>query len=193
MAKWAIDPYHSMAYFQIRHMMTRVRGQMGVKEGWIEEDGQDLSTAKVEVVLDPSTISTGIEYRDNHLRSPDGHFDVQRFPEITFLSKRIEGSDPSNFKIVGDLTIRGRAREVVLDASFGGEGKGSKGERRASFSAETRINRKDFDLTWNQVLESGGVVLGDDVKVELEVEATPAQTPAEAAAKTAAAAAAETR
>jgi polyisoprenoid-binding protein YceI len=193
MAKWAIDPYHSMAYFQIRHMMTRVRGQMGIKEGWIEEDGQDLSTAKVEVVLDPNTVNTGIEYRDNHLRSPDGHFDVQQFPAITFMSKKIEGSDPTNFKIVGDLTIRGKTREVVLDASFGGEGKGSKGERRASFSAATRINRRDFDLTWNQVLESGGLVLGDDVKVELEVEATPAQTPEEATAKTAAAARAEAR
>jgi polyisoprenoid-binding protein YceI len=193
MTKWAIDPYHSMAYFQIRHMMTRVRGQVGIKEGWIEEEGQDLSTAKVEVVLDPNTVNTGIAFRDNHLKSPDGHFDVQQYPLITFRSKKIEGSDPANFRIAGDLTIRGKTREVVLDASFGGEGRGSKGERRASFSAETRINRRDFDLTWNQVLESGGVVLGDDVKVELEVEATPAQTGEEAAAKTVAAASAESR
>lgn len=193
MAKWAIDPYHSMAYFQIRHMMSKVRGQMQIKEGWIEEQGQDLSTARVEVVLDPNTINTGVEMRDNHLRSPDGHFDVQRFPQITFTSKRIEGTDPTDFKIVGDLTIRGKSKEVVLNASFGGEGKGTRGERRASFSAETKINRKDFDLTWNQVLESGSLVLGDDVKLELEIEAIPAATEQEAASTTAAGAAAETR
>ena len=193
MAKWAIDPYHSMAYFQIRHMMTRVRGQMQIKEGWIEEQGQDLSTARVRVVLDANTIDTGVDMRDNHLRSPDGHFDVQRFPEITFESRRIEGTDPSKFRVIGDLTIRGKTKQVTLEASFGGEGKGSRGERRASFSAETRINRKDFDLTWNQVLESGGVVLGDDVKVELEVEATPAQTQPQAEGATEVAAAAETR
>jgi polyisoprenoid-binding protein YceI len=178
--KWAIDVYHSSVTFTIRHMMSKVRGQMTVKEGWLEVDNDNLSTAKVEVVLDAATINTGVEMRDNHLRSADGHFDVANYPTITFKSKRIEGEDPSNFKVIGDLSIHGNTKEVALDASFNGEGKDPRGNRRVSFDASTKLNRKDFDLTWNQALEAGGFILGDEVKLDIGVEAVPAPTPAAA-------------
>src|SRR6266704_2254516 len=147
--KWAFDGYHSSVTFTIRHMMSKVRGQMKIKEGWIEVDNENLSTAKVGVVLDAASIDTGVEMRDNHLRSADGHFDVANYPTITFTSKRIEGKDPW-------------------------------GNRRVSFDAQTKLNRKDYDLTWNQALEAGGFILGDEVKLEMGVEAVPAPTPAEA-------------
>ncbi|MDQ6885140.1 MAG: YceI family protein [Candidatus Dormibacteraeota bacterium] len=190
--KWAIDPNHSAATFTIRHMMSKVRGQIKIKEGWIEAEN-DHTTATVDVTLDTASINTGVEARDNHLRSADGHFDVENYPVATFKSKRIEGKDPKQFKIVGDLTLHGITKEITLDAHFGGEGTDPWGNRRVSFSAETKLNRKDFDLTWNQALEAGGFILGDDVKVELEVEAVPAQKPAEAKEKIAAEAAAESR
>ena len=178
--KWAFDVYHSSVTFTIRHMMSKVRGQMQIKDGWIEVDSDNLSTARVEVVLDAASIDTGVEMRDNHLRSADGHFDVANYPTITFKSKRVEGKDPANFKVIGDLTIHGKSREVALDASFNGEGKDPRGSRRLSFEAQTKLNRKDYDLTWNQALEAGGFILGDEVKLEIGVEAIPAPTPAEA-------------
>ncbi len=145
------------------------------------------------VVLDAATIDTGVEMRDNHLRSADGHFDVANYPTITFKSKRVEGKDPANFKVIGDLTIHGITKEVALDASFNGEGKDPWGNRRVSFDAETKLNRKDYDLTWNQGLEAGGFILGDEVKLEIGVEAVPAPTPAEAQKEIEAEAALESR
>ena len=191
--KWAIDANHSSVTFTIRHMMSKVRGQMKIKEGWIEVDNDEQSTANVDVVLDAATINTGVEMRDNHLRSADGNFDVANYPTITFKSKRVEGKDPSNFKVIGDLTIHGVTRDVTLNASFNGEGKDPWGNRRASVSAETKLSRKDFDLTWNQTLEAGGFLLGDDVKIEIDLEAIPAQTPAEASEKVESEAAVESR
>ena len=178
--KWEFDVYHSSVTFTIRHMMSKVRGQMNIKEGWLEIDNDNLGTAKVDVVLDAASIDTGVEMRDNHLRSADGHFDVANYPTITFKSKRIEGTDPSNFKVIGELTIHGITKEVALSASFNGEGKDPRGNRRVSFEAETKLNRKDYELTWNQALEAGGFILGDDVKLEIGVEAVPAPTPTEA-------------
>ena len=191
--KWAIDPSHSTVTFTIRHMMTKVRGEMQVKNGWIDADNDELSKARVEVVLDAATINTGVEARDNHLRSADGHFDVANYPTITFKSKRIEGKDRSNFRVIGDVTIHGITKEVALSASFNGEGKDPWGNRRSGFSAETKLNRKDFNLTWNQALEAGGFLLGDDVKLDIDVEALPAQTAAEAEAEIDAEAAVEAR
>ena len=178
--KWAIDPNHSSVTFTIRHLMSRVRGEMKVKEGWIETSGDDLSKAKVEVVLDPATINTGVDLRDNHLRSADGHFDVANYPTITFASKRVEGKDRSTFKVTGDVTVHGVTREVTLDASFSGQGKDASGKDRVGFSAEGKVNRKDFNLTWNQAVETGGFVLGDDVRLDIDVEAVAAEAPAEA-------------
>jgi polyisoprenoid-binding protein YceI len=173
--KWAIDPSHSTVTFTIRHMMSKVRGEMNIKEGWIDSDHEDLSKAGVDVVLDAATINTGVQARDNHLRSADGNFDVANYPTISFKSKRIEG------------------KEVALTSSFNGEGKDPWGNRRVGFSAETKLNRKDFNLTWNQALEAGGFLLGDDVKLEIDVEAVPAKAPAEAKAEIEAEAALEAR
>ncbi len=191
--KWAIDAYHSSVTFTIRHMMSKVRGQMKIKEGSIQVDNDNLSTATVDVVLDAASIDTGVEMRDNHLRSADGHFDVANYPMITFKSRRVEGKDPSNFKLIGDVTIHGITQEVTLDASFNGEGKDPWGNRRVSFDAATKLNRKDYNLTWNQALEAGGFILGDDVKLEIGVEAIPAPTPAEAEKEIEAEAALESR
>ena len=191
--KWAIDAYHSSVAFTIRHMMSRVRGEMKIKEGWIDAGGDNLSQARVEVVLDSATINTGVEMRDNHLRSADGHLDVANYPTITFKSTRVEGADPSHFKVIGDLTIHGRTKEVALDASFTGEVKDPWGNRRIGFSAETKVNRKDFNLTWNQALEAGGFVVGDEVKLDIDVEAVPAKTAAEATDEIEAEAALESR
>jgi polyisoprenoid-binding protein YceI len=191
--KWAIDGYHSGVTFTIRHMMSKVRGQMKLKEGWLEVDENELSTARVEVVLDAASIDTGVEMRDNHLRSADGHFDVANYPTITFTSKRIEGRNPSDFKVIGDVTIHGVTKEVTLDASFNGEGKDPWGNRRVSFDATTKLNRHDYNLTWNQALEAGGFILGDEVKLEISLEAVPAATPAEAEKEIEAEAALESR
>jgi polyisoprenoid-binding protein YceI len=191
--KWAIDANHSSITFTIRHMMSKVRGQMKIKEGWIEVENEDLKTGKVDVVLDPATIDTGVEMRDNHLRSADGNFDVANYPTITFKSQRVEGKDNSNFKVIGDLTIHGVTKEVTLNSSFNGEGKDPWGNRRASLSAESKVNRKDFNLTWNQTLEAGGFLLGDDVKIEIDLEAVPAPTPATAKEEIEAEAAIESR
>jgi polyisoprenoid-binding protein YceI len=166
---------------------------MNLKEGWIEEQGTDLGQARVEAVLDAGSIDTGVEMRDNHLRSADGHFDVANYPTVTFKSTHVEGNDPSNFKVVGDLTIHGVTKRVVLNASFSGQGKDPWGNQRLAFSADTNVNRKDFNLTWNQTLETGGFLLGDDVKIEIDVEAVAAQQPAQAREEIAAVAAAEAR
>jgi polyisoprenoid-binding protein YceI len=180
--KWAIDPMHSIANFAIRHMMSKVRGTVSIKEGWIEADEkEDPSSAKVEVVLDAAIINTGVAPRDDDLRSPN-HLDVAKYPTMTFRSKRIEGKDPKHFVLIGDLTIHGVTKEVRLECSFGGEAKDPWGNRRLSFSGKTHVNRKDFGLTWNAGLETGGFLLGDDVDVDLEVEATPAAKPEEAKA-----------
>jgi len=189
--KWAIDPQHSIANFSIRHMMSKVRGTVSVKEGWIEADEKaDPSSAKVEVVLDAASINTGVKDRDADLRSPN-FFEVDKNPTITFRSKRIEGRDPKHFVVIGDLNMHGVTREVRLDSSFGGEAKDPWGNRRLSFSAKTRLNRKDYGLNWNAALETGGFLVGDDVDIEIEVEAIPGEKPEEAKAKIEAAAKAE--
>jgi polyisoprenoid-binding protein YceI len=189
--KWAIDPMHSIANFSIRHMMSKVRGTVSVKEGWIEADEkQGPSPAKVEVVLDAATINTGVAPRDADLRSPN-FFEVEKNPTITFRSKRVEGSDPKHYVVIGDLSMHGVTKEVRLDSSFGGEMKDPWGNRRVSFSASTKLNRKDFGLNWNAALESGGFLVGDDVNVDIEVEAIPGEKPEEAEAKIEAAAKAE--
>src|SRR5256886_17273719 len=119
--KWAIDAYHTSVTFTVRHVMSRVRGEMKLKEGWIDTDSDNLSRARVEVVLDPATINTGVEMRDNHLRSADGHFDAANSPTITFKSTRAEGTDPPHFKVIADLTIHAPPKKVTRDPGFTGQ------------------------------------------------------------------------
>jgi polyisoprenoid-binding protein YceI len=171
---WKLDPVHSQVEFAVKHMMfTTVRGRFTDLEGEITFDPAEPDKAAVEVEIDAASIDTRAADRDKHLRSAD-FLNVEDEPKLVFRSRRVDGS-PSEagdgFKVVGDLTIRGTTREVVLDASFGGTGTDPWGGTRAGFSADTKIDRRDFGLTWNQALETGGVLVGNEVKIHLEAQA----------------------
>jgi polyisoprenoid-binding protein YceI len=167
---WSIDPAHSAAHFSVKHMMfATVRGQLGTVTGTIVEDTQDPSRSSVEASIDLSTLTTRDEKRDAHLKSPD-FFHHENFPVVTFKSTRVEGSG-DHFKVIGDLTIRDVTKSVTLDVTKTGTGVNPWGMQVAGFEATTTINRKDFGLNWNVALEAGGVLVGDNVKVEVEVEA----------------------
>lgn len=166
---WKIDAGHTHAEFAVRHLMiSTVKGRFGDVQGVIEIDERDLSRSAVDVVIGVATLDTREPQRDAHLRSAD-FFDAETFPQITFKSTRLEGA-ADRFKLSGDLTIRGTKRPVVLDVTAEGRGKDPWGGERAGFSATATIKRSDFGLTWNQVLETGGVVVGDEVKISLDVE-----------------------
>lgn len=171
MATWNIDTAHTSADFVVKHMMiTTVRGTFDNVTGTINFDPANPAATTVEAKIEANTINTGVADRDNHLRSAD-FFDVANHPYITFVSKRVEVTDETNAKLIGDLTIRGVTREVVLDVEFGGTGKNPWGIQVAGFAAKTKINREDFGLTWNQALEAGGVLVSKEVKIELDVQA----------------------
>ncbi|MFW6078989.1 MAG: YceI family protein [Gemmatimonadota bacterium] len=171
---WRLDPAHTNVEFAARHMMiTTVKGRFAEVAGVIEMSEDDPSRSSVEVEIDAASIDTRTEDRDAHLRSGD-FLDVENHPEITFRSRAIEGSpkEPGDeFRVVGDLTIRGTTREVVLDAVFAGRGGDPWGGQRVGFSADTKLDRRDFGLTWNQALEAGGVLVGNEVTIHLEVQA----------------------
>lgn len=167
---YAIDPAHSQVEFIVRHLMiSKVRGRFEGIAGTIEHAPGSNVPSAVEVTINVASIDTHEAQRDAHLRSAD-FFDVEKYPEMTFTSNRIVGEE-SAFRLIGNLTIHGVTREVVLDAAFEGRGADPWGNERVAFSAQGKINRKDFGLTWNQVLEAGGVAVGDEVRIELDVEA----------------------
>lgn len=167
---WQIDRSHSTAEFAVRHMMvTTVKGHIPSVEGTISFDETDLARSSVTVTLDAASIDTREPKRDVHLRSTD-FLDVEQFPKINFASTRIEhGSD--GYRIVGDLTIRDVTRELGLDAAFEGRQRDPWGAERAGFTAEGVIDRRDFGLTWNQPLPVAGLLLGNDVRISIELEA----------------------
>jgi polyisoprenoid-binding protein YceI len=167
---WAIDPSHSLVEFAVKHLMiSTVRGRFGDVKGTITLNDANPAQSKVEIEIGTASIDTRAEQRDAHLRSAD-FFDVEKFPSMKFTSKRIDGDINGEFKIVGDLTIRNQTREVVLDAEFQGKTRDPWGGDRMGFEAKGKVNRKDFGLHWNQALEAGGFVLGDDIKLSIEVE-----------------------
>jgi polyisoprenoid-binding protein YceI len=169
--KWQIDSSHSGIHFSVRHLViAKVRGQFTRWSGTVLADGGDLGRASVDVVIDASSIETGVADRDTHLKSPD-FLDVAAHPEITFKGKRIQKLGDERLRVVGDLTIRGVTREVVLDGEYAGQTKDPWGNVRAGFTVKTSIERTDFGLTWNQVLEAGGVMVGDRIDIEIEIEA----------------------
>lgn len=171
MNKWVIDPDHSVAGFVVRHMMiTNVRGQFNKIRGTIHFDPDDVAHSSVEVTIDAAGITTGISKRDEHLRSND-FFDVTKYPAISFGSTKVEGSGGKRFNVFGDLTIRGVTRPVTLDAEYSGPVKGTEGELSVGFSGVTKIYPEDFGINWNVGLEDGGVVVGKEVQVYLDVEA----------------------
>jgi polyisoprenoid-binding protein YceI len=179
---WEIDASHSSATFAVRHMMvTTVRGEFGKMEGKVGFDGQELTKATVEATIDASTINTRDAKRDAHLRTAD-FFDVENHPTITFKSKRAETVSPGKFRLIGDLTMRGVTREVVLDVEGPTEAiKDARGNARIGAQATTKINRKDYGINWSRTLDGGGLVVGDEVQVTLDlalVRKAPAPTAA---------------
>ena len=168
---WNIDATHSTIGFSIRHMVfSKVRGRFLNYTGAIQLDDGDRATSWVEVAIDAASIDTGTAQRDNHLRSAD-FFDVENFPELRFRSTRVEDLGGGRLRVIGELTIRDTTREVALDAESAGRGMDPWGNERIGFVAKTSIDRKDFGLAWNQLLEAGGVLVGDRVDIELDVQA----------------------
>jgi polyisoprenoid-binding protein YceI len=170
---WEIDPAHSLIEFSVKHMMfTTVRGRFKKLRGTILcPDESDPTKASVEAEIDAASVDTGDESRDAHLRGAD-FLDVQNYPNITFKSTHIERARAQDtFRVHGDLTVRGTTREVVLDTSYNGRGKNPFGKEVAGFTAETTLNRREFGLNWNAALESGGLLVGDNVNVLIEVQA----------------------
>ncbi len=170
MSTWQIDTAHTVVSFTAKHMMiTKVRGIFKEVTGTIEYDENDPSRSFVEVTIPTATVETGMEARDNHLRSPD-FLDVESHPAMTFRSTSIAPKG-DRWTITGDLTIRGVTRPVVLDAEALGIVQGMDGRRHAGFEAATKIKRSDWGLTWNVGLEAGGWLVSDEVSIELEVAA----------------------
>lgn len=169
---WQIDPAHSLVEFGIKHMMfTTVKGRFTEVRGTISADEADIAKSSVQVEIDVASIDTRSEQRDAHLRSAE-FFDAQAYPTITFQSTRVEPVDEDRLKVVGDLTIRGVTREVTLDTQINGRGTNPWGQEVVGLTAETKVNRKDFGLTWNAPIEAGGWLVGDDVKMALEIQAS---------------------
>ena len=167
---WKIDSAHTEAAFAVKHLMiSTARGRFGAVEGTVEFDPSDLANASAQVTIDATTVDTREAQRDAHLRSAD-FFDVEKYPTLVFKSRTVTGIAGDSFKLVGDLTIKDITREVVLDVTSHGFEKDPWGGERTGFSAETSISRKEFGLLWNQILETGGLAVGDVVKITLDVE-----------------------
>lgn len=170
-ATWTIDPEHSNIGFKVRHLMvSNVKGHFDKFTGTVDINEKDITKSKVDVSIDTASINTNVQKRDEHLRSAD-FFDVSKYPSMTFVSKKVAKAGKGKLKVTGDLTLHGVTKEVVLDVE--GPAKESKdpwGNIRSGAVASTKINRKDFGLTWNAALETGGVVVGDEVTINLEVE-----------------------
>jgi polyisoprenoid-binding protein YceI len=169
--RWNIDPVHSEIGFSVKHMMvSNVRGRFNEVTGYIEFDPADPTTAKIDVEIATTSVDTRQDQRDNHLRSAD-FFDAENHPKMSFISKKVEHAKGDDYRVTGDLTIRGTTREITLDATFEGTSPDPYGGVRSGFSATGKINRHDFGLDYNAAIEAGGVVVGTDIKIQLEVEA----------------------
>ncbi|GBD12007.1 Protein YceI [bacterium HR24] len=168
---WVIDPSHSLVEFSVRHMMVAtVKGRFRTFEGTIRLDETNPENSSVEVTIDTASIDTNEPQRDAHLRSDD-FLNAEKYPKITFRSKRVELLGEDRARVIGDLTIRDVTREVALDVEYLGRTRDPWGKERIGFSAQTAINRHDFGVKWNAVLDTGGVVVADTVRINLEVEA----------------------
>ncbi len=167
---WELDPAHSSAEFAVRHMMVAtVKGSFKALSGRVDLDEDSWEDSRIEAEIDATSVDTGVPDRDAHLRSAD-FFDVAQHPKIVFRSTAIDPDGADSGKIHGELTIRGVTRAVTLEAAYLGGIKDPWGNRRRGYSAETTLNRKDFGMNWNQVLDAGGVLVGDRVKIVLNIE-----------------------
>lgn len=172
MKKWNVDAAHSSIGFSVKHMMvSKVRGSFGDFGGEVEANETDLTSANIAFNIKVASINTGNEDRDNHLRSAD-FFDAETYPEIKFVANNITKKD-DEYEIAGDITIKDVTKPIVFEAEYGGKGTNPWGQEVVAFSAETKLNREDFGLTWNQALETGGVLVGKDIKITIDLEANP--------------------
>lgn len=171
-AKWVVDPAHSSVDFSIKHMMiANVKGTFHQFEAEIEADPHDLTTASIEFSVDLNSIDTRNEDRDNHLRSAD-FFDVENNPKMTFTATKIEKTGDGEYAVTGNLNLHGITREETFNVEFEGAGKDPWGNEKVGYSVNGKIKRSDYELKYNAVLETGGVLIGDEVKVSLDIEAS---------------------
>ena len=167
---WNVDNSHTLVEFSVRHLMiSTVKGRFGEVSGKVIANDADPTQSQIDVTINAASIDTREAQRDTHLKSAD-FFDVEKFPSLTFRSTKIEKASGDDLKVTGDLTIRGTTREVVLAVTSEGRVTDPWGGERTGYSATTKIKRSEFGLTWNVALETGGVVVGDDIKIALEVE-----------------------
>ena len=173
MAKWTVDQSHSSIGFEVKHMMvSKVKGQFTSYTADVEaEDLTDLTTASINFVFDVASINTNSEDRDNHLKSAD-FFSADEFPTITFTSTNIS-KDGDDYQVTGDLTIKDVTKPVTFNVEFGGKGTNPWGIEVYGFEGKAKINREEFGLTWNAALETGGVLVGKDIKIKVELELNP--------------------
>lgn len=167
---YGIDKAHSEAAFQVRHLLSKVRGVFGDFDGTIRFDPDAPESGSVDVTIQAASINTNEPARDTHLRSQD-FFAVDEFPTLTFVSRDVKRRNVAEFDVVGDLTIRGNTRPVTLAVAYLGAARDPWGNEKLAFEAETTLNRKDFGLHWNAALETGGFLVGDEVRVQLSIQA----------------------
>jgi len=168
--KWTLDPTHSEIHFKVRHLMVSwVTGSFKQFDASVETDGEDITTAKVKFTAQVNSISTNNEQRDAHLRASD-FFDAANHPQLSFESEKLEKIDDENYKLYGTLTIRGNSKKIALNVEYGGVAKDPWGNTRTGFSVSGKINRKDFGVSFSMVSETGGILLGEDVSINANVE-----------------------
>jgi polyisoprenoid-binding protein YceI len=168
--KWNLDPTHSEIGFKVKHMMiTSVSGSFKKFDAKVETTDSDFSTAKIEFTADIDSLTTGSNDRDTHLKSPD-FFDAANHPQLKFVSAKLEKVNEDNYLLQGDLTIRDVTKPVKFDVEFGGIGKDPWGNEKAGFTITSKINRTDYNLNWNAALETGGVLVGEEVKLQAEIQ-----------------------
>src|SRR5690625_716291 len=173
-ATWKVDSSHTNVGFSVRHMMvSKVRGRFTDLEGTIDGDPRELENAKVNFKIDAATIHTNNEDRDNHLRSGD-FFEVEKYPDITFNSTKTEKTGDGKYDISGDMTIKDVTKQITFAAEYLGSGKKPWGVEVVAFEVTGKTSREEFGLTWNQALETGGVLVGDDIEINIELQANPA-------------------
>jgi polyisoprenoid-binding protein YceI len=168
---FAVDKTHSEAHFQVRHLVTKVRGHFTDFSGTIQFDQANIDAAKVSLTIQAASIDTGTPDRDGHLKSDD-FFAVDKFPTLTFVSSKVTKTGADTFDVAGTLTLHGVSKELTVPVTFLGLAKDPWGNMRAGFEGEVTVNRKDFGLVYNATLETGGFLIGDDVKISVSLQAT---------------------
>lgn len=175
---YAVDRTHSEVGFQIRHLISKVRGDFNAFQGTIQMDPDDPSKSSVAFTIDAASIDTANDNRDQHLRSED-FFHVEQYPQITFESSKVEKTGENTYDVTGTLTMRGVSKQITLPVTYLGEVKDPRGNVKAGFETGITLNRKDFGVNWNAALDQGGFILGDEVEVSIDVQAAKQQQQAE--------------